>query len=170
MTNPKRKESTAESVSAGVSLYFDPVTRLLQRDGSAKDGSGDRSAAPADSPSAHQRAEKWLDEFVSNTAGIAIAAFVPGAMTGSLFSWLQAMTIGIGRIYRGDSLRQREIAHVLNEIAWGPKSPLKRILTSELLSFIPVLGWLAKGATLTYSLKGVGREIIDYFDHTAEPP
>lgn len=169
MSPTQKNESSPGSLAEGVSLFFDPVTRLLRRTSQSNaDETGANASIPhADTLPTRDVAIRWLEGFVRTSAAFSVAAVVPFAISSSVTTLLHSMALGIGRIYNGDSFDAAHAAQILDELGRS-EGLIARVISTEFLSFVPIIGWAFKAATLTSMLRKAGMEIIEHFEKAQE--
>jgi uncharacterized protein (DUF697 family) len=156
------------SIVSGASLYFEPVTQLLQESSQRKaDASIDEHASTPEIPrvEVRERATKWVNAFALNSAAFAMAAIIPGAHFSSAIPLVHTMALTIGRMYHGESFSPADAANIVVQLDMAKSDGVvAKLAVSEILSFIPVLGWAAKAGILTSVLKPAGHTLIEYFE------
>lgn len=109
----------------------------------------------------YDRAKKWVHYYAVGGATFATVTPIPGATTLGLTVAETHMVYWIARIY-GEELGVKEIALVLGGLELAGLT-LKTV-AMEACTFIPVAGWLVKGAIAASAIEGIGHIITQHFE------
>jgi uncharacterized protein (DUF697 family) len=116
-------------------------------------------------PRARQVAGEWIEENALRVgAAAAIPTPIPGAHT-VLTTALEAyMIIAIGRIY-GRRLTPGEAVALIPTLGAGiVVGKTASAIAGEVLGWVPIIGWAAKGAASGATAYGIGKAAIVYFE------
>lgn len=130
----------------------------------AKAKKAPKSTPPA-GPSAKQVAEEWIEENALRVGGAAaIPTPIPGMHT-ALTTALEAyMIISIGRIY-GRALTPGEAVALIPTLGGAiVVGKTASAIAGELLGWVPLVGWAAKGAASGATAYAIGKAAITYFE------
>ncbi len=120
---------------------------------------------PSAGPRAKAVAEEWIEENALRVgAAAAIPTPIPGAHT-VLTTALEAyMIISIGRIY-GRRLSPGEAVALIPTLGASiVVGKTASAIAGEVLGWVPIIGWAAKGAASGATAYGIGKAAVVYFE------
>lgn len=141
------------------------MTTGKKSSGKAKKKSTAPTGRRPSGPRAKAVAEQWIEE---NALRVGAAASVPTLIPGThtaLTTALEAyMIISIGRIY-GRRLTPGEAVALIPTLGAGiVVGKTASSIAGEVLGWVPLVGWAAKGAASGATAYGIGKAAITYFE------
>jgi uncharacterized protein (DUF697 family) len=104
--------------------------------------------------------EELIRSFSRKNAIIGVAVFIPGADMAVLTLNEARLVLRIGLAYGQEIDRERAI-ELLGVVGFGFGM---RTVARELLDFVPVAGWVVKGAVAYAGTKAIGEAAVRYFE------
>jgi uncharacterized protein (DUF697 family) len=117
---------------------------------------------PAGPELCRHRARAWVHAYATFGAAYACVPIpVPGSTTAGLVALETTMVHAIGRIY-GAQLDVKDAAAIVTglEVSGGALKTVAR----ELTGWIPVVGWVVRGAVAAAAIEAIGNAVIAIFE------
>ena len=114
-----------------------------------------------------QDADREARQLVDNwTTGAALTGWIPG----SVFFLTAADTAMIHQVASAYEVSAFDMEHVQSILGGAVASAIAGGVISEVVGFIPVVGWAIKSAAMAAKAKVIGEEVIKYFRDRSDLP
>ena len=114
-----------------------------------------------------QEADRDAQQLVSNwTAGAALTGWIPG----SAFFLTAADTAMIHQVANAYGISAFDMDNLMAVLGRTVASAIAGGIISEVVGFIPLVGWAIKSAAMAAKAKVIGDEVIKYFRERSEFP
>ena len=114
-----------------------------------------------------QEADRDAQQLVSNwTAGAALTGWIPG----SAFFLTAADTAMIHQVANAYGISAFDMDNLMAVLGRTVASAIAGGIISEVVGFIPLVGWAIKSAAMAAKAKVIGDEVIKYFRERSDFP